>query len=126
MSQLTQFQACKVIANTMTNKGFMNGWFGDTSDEFKLEQANALHGLPKGPADCSGTAAWWVDLNLFNMTHYCRIPAWVIVEAFGVNLLQTRSGRIELTKPVDPIPKPLTVGRLLQTSHNCHYEEETL
>lgn len=72
-----KFWACRVIANVMTNRGFMNGWFGDTSDEFKLEQANGLARLKRGSSETPWTADWWLEMNRFNMTRYCRIPAWV-------------------------------------------------
>lgn len=78
---MSKFKACRIIANVMTNKGFMNGWFGDVSDEYKLDQANGLMRLKRGKPDAVWTADWWVEMNRFNMTHYCRIPERVIKAA---------------------------------------------
>jgi len=70
----------------MTNHGFMNGWFGDNGDEFKLEQANALMRLPRGSVDNYYTIDGWLANNKFNMVHYCHIPDFVIKYAlYGSN-----------------------------------------
>ena len=77
--------ACRIIANVMTNRGFMNGWLGDTSDEFKLEQANALYDMRLGSLNEVRTATWWADMNRSNMVNNCNIPYAVIEAAFGYN-----------------------------------------
>lgn len=75
--------ACRIIANVMTNREFMNGWLGERSDEFKLQQAYALYILKRGNPETPSTADWWVLMNYYNMSRYCRIPDAVIVAAFG-------------------------------------------
>lgn len=101
---MDRFKACRIIANVMTNRGFMNGWFGDVSDEFKLEQANALFRLSKGEA------VRWIDQNYFNMTRYCRIP----VRVFHAMSHAEHEAKTE--------PAPIR-HRLMQTAINCHPEE---
>jgi len=75
---MDKYTACRVICNVMTNKGFMNGWLGDRSDEFKRDQASDLFSLKRGKATDYWTAEYWLENNHFNMTRHCRIPRWVI------------------------------------------------
>lgn len=75
--------ACRIIANVMTNREFMNGWFGERSAEFKLQQAYALYCLKRGNSETPSTADCWVAMNYYKMSRDCRIPDAVIVAAFG-------------------------------------------
>ena len=81
-----KWRACRIVANVMTNRGFMNGWLGDTSDEFKLEQANALYAMKRGSIDQARTALWWADMNRSNMVNNSNIPKAIINDAFGSSL----------------------------------------
>lgn len=81
---MNRLKAATIVAQVMTNRGFMNGWFGDDSKEFKDEQAQAIAKLPLGDADKVYTAKWWYELNKFNMTQYCKIPEHIQRAALGL------------------------------------------
>lgn len=66
-----KYWASKIIINVMVNGGFMNGWFGDTSDEFRSDQACALRNLSRDARKA------WLERNRFNLTFYCRVPEHV-------------------------------------------------
>ena len=55
------------IVAAMCKHGFMNGWFGDVSEEFQAEQVQLLNNLSEREY------AAWIDRNKFNLTTYCNI-----------------------------------------------------
>lgn len=56
----------KIVA-AMCKHGFMNGWFGDVSEEFQAEQVEWLDNMS------DKEYAAWIDRNKFNLTTYCGI-----------------------------------------------------
>jgi len=72
MRVLTQSQCCRIIVNVMCNGGFMNGWIGDTSPEFRNEQVCNLINMTEEER------TEWIERNNFNLTHYCRVPTRVL------------------------------------------------
>ena len=73
--KLNQSMAIRVIVNVLCNGGFMNGWFGDVGREFREKQVTLLWNLP------SIARREWIESNRFNLTHYCRVPGWLLQRA---------------------------------------------
>lgn len=73
--RITKTKAVRVIVNTMTNAGFMSGWFGDDSREFRDEQVESFLDMD------SREQREWVDRNHGNLTRYCRVPEPVLAVA---------------------------------------------
>lgn len=72
-----QFVAIQIIVKAMCKHGFMNGWFGDVSDEFQLEKANEFIQLDKFEQKR------WLKQNEFNITRYCAIDCGTLMIANG-------------------------------------------
>lgn len=55
----------KRVVAAMCEHGFMNGWFGDTSDEFQQDEVNYFNGLS------NQLRVAWVERNRYNLESYC-------------------------------------------------------
>ena len=69
---MNKFKAIRVLVNVMCNAGFMHGWFGDTDQDFRDEQAEYF--LSLSPVE----QREWIAGNRFNLTHYCRVPQRIL------------------------------------------------
>lgn len=67
--------ACAEIVKLMCEHDLMNGWFGDTSEDFQEDQVNLMMDMTKKDRK------EWLERNRFNLDTYCLLPPQTYTDA---------------------------------------------
>ncbi len=62
----SELQRASIAIAKLCKHGFMNGWFGDTSEDFQRDQLLSYQDLT-----AKQRSEWW-ERNKFNLEHYCQ------------------------------------------------------